>query len=117
MNAPNDCAAISQKYRERAYQEAYDIDVLLNSGRVLDFAKKTQAFLECAEEILDKAYVNLTIAGIKYLKLADQDYSVQECFASSQLLANLERTALVSEKSVYDHVVYKSNIEKEFAQN
>lgn len=42
---------------------------------------------------------------------------MQECFASSELLANLERTALVSEKSVYDHVVYKSNIEKEFAQN
>ncbi|WP_375634710.1 MULTISPECIES: ThiF family adenylyltransferase [unclassified Bartonella] len=29
LNTPNDCAAISQKYRERAYQEAYDIDVLL----------------------------------------------------------------------------------------
>ncbi|WP_143711773.1 hypothetical protein [Bartonella grahamii] len=44
LNAPNDCAAISQKYRERAYQEACDIDVLLNSGRVLDFAKKRKLF-------------------------------------------------------------------------
>ncbi|WP_273787868.1 MULTISPECIES: hypothetical protein [Bartonella] len=44
LNAPNDCAAISQKYRERAYQEACDIDVLLNSGRVLDFAKNASFF-------------------------------------------------------------------------
>ncbi|WP_196794028.1 hypothetical protein [Bartonella sp. DB5-6] len=29
LNVPNECTAISQKYRERAYQEAYDIDVLL----------------------------------------------------------------------------------------
>ncbi len=44
LNTPNDCTAISQKYRERAYQEAYDIDVLLNSGHVLDFAKKRKLF-------------------------------------------------------------------------
>ncbi len=44
LNTSNDCAAISQKYRERAYQEACDIDVLLNSGRVLDFAKNASFF-------------------------------------------------------------------------
>ncbi|WP_254473052.1 hypothetical protein [Bartonella sp. B1098] len=42
---------------------------------------------------------------------------MQELFISEELVANLERTAVVSEKSVYDHVVYESSVEKEFAQS
>ncbi|WP_375634713.1 MULTISPECIES: hypothetical protein [unclassified Bartonella] len=93
------------------------IGILTKSGREHEFVKNPQAFLECIEEILNKTYVNLTIDGIKYLKLVGQEYSVQELFTSEELVANLERTAVVSEKSVYDHVVYESSVEKEFAQN
>lgn len=99
---------------ERTYQEAYDIDVLLKSGRILDFVKKMQAFLECVEEIFNKAHVNLTIDSIN--KLA-KTIACKNVLQGAELLANLERTAVTSEKSMYDHVVYKSNIEKEFVQN
>ncbi|MET3560331.1 type III restriction enzyme [Bartonella japonica] len=93
------------------------IGILMKSGREHEFVKNPQAFLERIEEILNKTYVNLTIDGIKYLKLAGQEYSVQEFFTNEELVANLERTAVVSEKSVYDHVVYESSVEKEFAQS
>ncbi|WP_273789101.1 DEAD/DEAH box helicase family protein [Bartonella sp. ML70XJBT] len=93
------------------------ISILIKSGREHEFVKNPQAFLERIEEILNKTHVNLTIDGIKYLKLVGQEYSVQEFFTSEELVANLERTAVVSEKSVYDHVVYESSVEKEFAQS
>ncbi|WP_375664110.1 MULTISPECIES: DEAD/DEAH box helicase family protein [unclassified Bartonella] len=93
------------------------IGILTKSGREHEFVKNPQAFLERIEEILNKTHVNLTIDGIKYLKLVGQEYSVQELFTSEELVANLERTAVVSEKSVYDHVVYESSVEKEFAQS
>ncbi|UNF40787.1 DEAD/DEAH box helicase family protein [Bartonella krasnovii] len=93
------------------------IGILIKSGREHEFVKNPQAFLERIEEILNKTHVNLAIDGIKYLKLVGKEYSVQELFTSKELVANLERTAVVSEKSVYDHVVYESSVEKEFAQS
>ncbi|WP_375641911.1 MULTISPECIES: DEAD/DEAH box helicase family protein [unclassified Bartonella] len=93
------------------------IGILTKSGREHEFVKNPQAFLERIEEILNKTHVNLIVDGIKYLKLVGREYSVQEFFTSEELVANLERTAVVSEKSVYDHVVYESSVEKEFAQS
>ncbi|WP_254473054.1 hypothetical protein [Bartonella sp. B1098] len=45
------------------------IGILIKSGRVYEFVKNPQAFLERIEEILNKIHVNLIIDGIKYLKV------------------------------------------------
>lgn len=90
---------------------------LWQSGRLVDFIKNPQEFLEKAGQIIATARKMRTVEGIKYLKLAGQEYSVQVFFENEELLANLERTAVASGKSVYDHVIYESNVEKEFAQS
>ncbi|WP_208440000.1 hypothetical protein, partial [Bartonella grahamii] len=49
------------------------IGILTKSGREHEFVKNPQAFLERIVEILNKTYVNLTIYGIKYLKLVGKE--------------------------------------------
>lgn len=88
--------------------QALIFEILWQSERCDDFLQNPQAFFEQASECINAARRAQTIDGIKYLKLASQEYSVQEFFESEELLANLERTAVASEKSIYDHVVYEA---------
>ncbi|WP_412059088.1 DEAD/DEAH box helicase family protein [Bartonella sp. DGB2] len=92
-------------------------EILTKSGRHVDFLKNPHAFCEKAIEIISIARRTQSVEGIRYIKLAGQEYSVQECFDSEELLADLERTAVETSKSVYDHVIYESSVEKEFAQS
>lgn len=92
-------------------------EILQKSNRLEDFLKNPQDFFEKTSEIIKKIRHKQMIEGIKYLKLADQEYSLQECFDNEELIADLEKTALQSNKSVYDHVIYESKVEKNFAEN
>lgn len=59
----------------------------------------------------------LAIDGIKYVKLAGQEYYAQEIFDSSELVANLDKNAVAVNRSVYDYIIYDSStIEKPFAK-
>lgn len=52
----------------------------------------------------------------KYIKLAGEEYAVQEIFSSEELIANLDRNAVAVKNSVYDYVIYDSStVEKPFA--
>ena len=56
------------------------------------------------------------IVDIRYVKLAGQEYYVQEVFEAEELMANLGINAVEVTKSVYDHVIYDSNtVERPFA--
>jgi len=90
--------------------------IIQESGRIGDFLKNPQAFYEQVMEIIERNRHALAIDGIKYVKLAGQEYSVQEIFDSSELTAYLDKNAVAVEHSVYDYVVYDSStIEKPFA--
>jgi len=91
--------------------------IIKQSGRGLDFLNNPQAFTEKALEIIARNRHNLAIDGIRYLKLAGEEYYVQEIFDSAELIANLDRNAVSVEHSVYDYVVYDSSIESRFAEN
>lgn len=89
--------------------------ILQESGRMADFLKNPQEFYEKALEIIERNRHKLAIDGIKYIKLADEEYYVQEIFDSTELIANLDKNAVAVENSVYDHVIYDSGIESKFA--
>ena len=91
--------------------------ILKNSGRTFEFIENPQAFTEAALEIIAKNRHSLAIDGIKYVKLAGEEYYIQEIFEAEELLANLDRNAVNVENSVYDHVRYDSGIERSFAQS
>lgn len=51
------------------------------------------------------------------MKLAGQEYYVQEIFDSEELLASLGNNAVAVEHGLYDHIVYDSEtVERPFAQ-
>lgn len=90
--------------------------ILNGSGRTNDFINNPQLFLERVTEIINHRRHQLAIDGIRYIKLDDEEYSVMEIFDQEELLANLDRNAVVVQNSVYDHVIYDSQtIEKPFA--
>jgi len=91
--------------------------ILRNSNRGADFLNNPQAFTEKAMEIVARNRHSLAIDGISYVKLAGEEYYVQEIFESEELLANLDRNAVSVNNSIYDHVIYDSGTESKFAQS
>lgn len=91
--------------------------IIQKSGRAKDFLKNPQDFYEQALEIIQKTRQELAIDGIKYIKLSDEEYYVQEIFNSDELIANLDKNAVAVENSVYDHIIYDSStVELPFAK-
>ena len=93
------------------------IQILKQSSREQDFMNNPQLFYEKALEIILHNRHSLAIDGIKYVKLAGEEYYVQEIFDSSELLANLDRNAVQVEHSVYDYLIYDSGVESRFAKS
>ena len=93
------------------------IKILKQSGREQDFMNNPQLFYEKALEIILRNRHRLAIDGIKYIKLAGEEYYVQEIFDSAELLANLDRNAVQVEHSVYDYLIYDSGVESRFAKS
>ena len=59
----------------------------------------------------------MAIDGIKYVKLAGEEYYAQEIFDSDELIAYIDKNAVKVEHSVYDYVLYDSKtVEKPFAE-
>ncbi|MFI3241199.1 MAG: DEAD/DEAH box helicase family protein [Alphaproteobacteria bacterium] len=91
--------------------------IIQDSGRAKDFLKNPQEFYEKALEIIEKNRHALAIDGIKYIKLAGEEYYMQEIFESQELIANLDKNAVAVNNSVYDHVIYDSStVELPFAK-
>lgn len=91
--------------------------ILTESGRIQDFLNNPQAFTEKCLEIVRRNRHSLAIDGIKYVKLAGQEYYAQEIFDASELVANLDKNAVAVNRSVYDYIIYDSStIEKPFAK-
>ncbi len=92
-------------------------DILVESGRLDEFARNPQMFIEKLKERIKIAKNKLYIEGIKYVKLNGQEYYLQEVFDSEEIAGYLNKNALQVENSIYDHVIYDSEtIEKTFAQ-
>ncbi|MDL2293270.1 DEAD/DEAH box helicase family protein [Ruminococcaceae bacterium OttesenSCG-928-D13] len=91
--------------------------IIKDSDRGKDFLNNPQAFTEKALEIITRNRHNLAIDGIRYVKLAGEEYYVQEIFDSAELIANLDRNAVAVDNSVYDHIIYDSLVESRFAES
>ena len=55
------------------------------------------------------------VTGIKYEKIGDDHYYAQELFEETELTGYLNKNMLEAKKSIYDHIVYDSDVESEFA--
>jgi type III restriction enzyme len=90
--------------------------ILTGSGRLDDFKRNPQQFIELATESINRTKRLAIVDGIRYQRIGD-DYYKQELFEQKELTGYL-KNMLAATKSVYEHVVYDSSgVERTFAED
>ena len=90
------------------------VEILKRSGRLAEFLKNPQRFMDVVSGAINHTLRSLMVDGIKYEKVEGQIYEMRR-FEEEELIAYLNRLQPVS-KSVYDAVEFDSEVEKRFAQ-
>jgi len=91
--------------------------ILLDSGRLHDFKRNPQKYIETAAEVINKTMRLALVDGIKYQRIGDEYYYAQELFENEELFGYVSKNMLESSKSPYEYVVYDSStVEKPFAE-
>lgn len=91
------------------------ITILTESGRLDDFKRNPQQFIEQAAEVINRCKRMALVGGIKYQKIGDEHFYAQELFAKDELTGYLRNMLLDTKRSIYEHVMYDSNTERDFA--
>ncbi|EPL3542361.1 type III restriction-modification system endonuclease [Serratia marcescens] len=91
------------------------ISILTGSGRLDDFKRNPQQFIELAAETINRCKRLALVDGIKYQMLGDQHVYAQGLFEKEELTGYLQNMLMDTQKSIYEHVVYDSTTERDFA--
>ncbi|MBI4701314.1 MAG: virulence RhuM family protein [Deltaproteobacteria bacterium] len=90
--------------------------ILAGSGRLGDFKRNPQQFIELAGEAVNRCKRLAVVDGIKYQRLGDDCYYAQELFEQEELTGYLRNMLHdKNEKCAYEYVVYDSDTEAAFA--
>ena len=93
------------------------VRILTECGRLGDFKRNPQAFIEIAGEIINRTKRLAVVDGIKYQRVGEEHYYAQELFKQEELTGYLRNILKDTEKSVFEHVVYDSGgVERTFAE-
>jgi type III restriction enzyme len=93
------------------------VRILTECGRLNDFKRNPQAFIEIAGEVINRTKRLALVDGIKYQKIGDDSYYAQELFQQEELMGYLKNMLKDATKSVFEHVVYDSGgVERTFAE-
>ncbi|CAA9891572.1 Type III restriction enzyme [Candidatus Methylobacter favarea] len=93
------------------------VEILTQCGRLQDFKNNPQKFVDEVSAIIKSQMHHFIVDGIKYEKIGDEHFYAQELFQDKELVGYLNKNMLEAQKSVYDHVVYDSEVEAEFARS
>ncbi len=93
------------------------VKILRRSDKLDHFKKNPQKYIEEVSAIIQRQMRVFIVDGIKYQRIGDQHYYAQELFKDGELSGYLSKNLLKSERSVFDHVLYDSGIEEEFARS
>ncbi len=92
------------------------VKILTDSGRLNDFKRNPQQFIELTAETINRTKRMVLVDGIRYQRLGDDHFYAQELFEQEELTGYL-KNMLESTKSVYEQVIYDSTgTEKGFAE-
>ncbi|MFZ3118575.1 MAG: DEAD/DEAH box helicase family protein [Variovorax sp.] len=89
--------------------------ILVESSRLNDFKRNPQQYIETVADAINRCKRIVLVDGIRYQRLGDSEYYAQELFAEKELQGYLDSALLNTEKSVYEHVLYDSDGERQFA--
>ncbi|EHJ93513.1 type III restriction-modification system endonuclease [Vreelandella boliviensis] len=93
------------------------VTILTKSGRLDDFKCNPQQFIEQAGEIINRCKRLALVDGIKYHKIGEDHFYAQELFAKDELTGYLRNMLLNTQRSIYEHVIFDSNTERDFADS
>ena len=92
------------------------VRILKDGGRLDDFKRNPQNFIELATDAINRAKRLALVDGIRYQRIGEEYYYAQELFEQEELTGYLKNMLKV-ETSVYEHVVYDSaGVERMFAE-
>ena len=93
------------------------VTILTESGRLGDFKRNPQAFIELAAETINRTKRLALVDGIKYQRVGDDHFYAQELFEREELTGYLKNMLQDTQKSVFEHVIYDSGgVERTFAE-
>jgi len=81
-----------------------------------DFKRNPQQFIELAAEVINRSKRLAIVAGIKYQRIGNEEYFIQELF-EDQELSGYMKSMMDSDRSVHEQVIYQSETEHTFAEN
>ena len=91
------------------------VKILTECERLDDFKRNPQQFIEQAAEIINRCKRMVLVDGIRYQRLGDDVYWKQELFEEEELTGYLTNMLRDTKRSIYEHVVYDSATERDFA--
>ena len=105
---------INYLQRETELTRKTIVEIIIESKRLEEFTINPQKYMDSISSIIKKELYKLMIDGIKYERIAQQSWSMQ-LFKDEEILSYLNNRYNVK-KSVYDAIIYDSEIERTFAQ-
>ena len=91
------------------------VKILTECERLDDFKRNPQQFIEQAAEIINRCKRIALVDGIRYQRLDDDAVWSQELFETEELTGYLTNMLRDTKRSIYEHVVYDSATERDFA--
>ena len=91
------------------------VKILTECERLDDFKRNPQQFIETVADAINRCKRAVLVDGIRYQRLGDEAYYAQELFETEELTGYLKNMLLDAERSVYQHVIYDSDTERDFA--
>ena len=91
-------------------------NILVKSGSLESFKMNPSKFMQEVAIIIKRTLSTFIVDGIKYEKIGDEEYAVQEVFKNEELYGYLTEDIIPSERSIYNYIKYDSGVEKSFAE-
>lgn len=92
------------------------VEILIQSKTLELFKKNPQRYMEQTAKIITSVMRDMIVDGIKYTKIGNDEYYAQELFENQELTGYLEKNMVEAKHSVYNYVVYDSQVERGFAE-
>jgi type III restriction enzyme len=90
--------------------------ILTGSGRLEEFRRNPQQFIEQAAEVINRCKRLAMAAGIEYRKIGEDHFHARERFAENELTGYLRDMLVDARRSIHEHVVPASAAERDFAE-
>jgi len=93
------------------------VAILRKADNLFHFKRNPTKYIEQVTKIIKAKMQTFIVDGIKYQRIGENAYYDQELFKDKELFGYLERNMIeAKERSIYEHVVCDSDVEREFAE-